>query len=77
MVKKLSGEIPIEEKTNHSEDCEICGAEATFRCPKCQSPLCNECKENPCEWEHYSEPLNTDEQEIGSDEDPNYTEDEL
>jgi hypothetical protein len=56
---KRSGEIPIEERAKHSEDCEICGSEATFRCPKCGNPLCDECKENPCEWEHYAEPQDT------------------
>lgn len=71
--EKLSGTIPIEERAKHSEDCVICGAEATFRCAKCGSALCDDCKSNPCQWEHYAEPQD-EEQELGSDEDPNYEE---
>lgn len=55
--RKLSGNIPIEERAKHSEDCEVCGSEATFRCSKCGSSLCEECRGNPCEWEHYEEKI--------------------
>jgi hypothetical protein len=53
--RKPSGRIPIEERAKHSEDCDVCGSEATFRCPKCGNPLCDDCRENPCENGHFEE----------------------
>ena len=37
------------------EDCEVCGATAFIKCPKCGMWLCSICVQNPCDNEHFLE----------------------
>jgi len=70
MVMGRKEEEEKESKNPEDHDCDVCGANAFMKCPKCGNWYCSICIRNPCKDFHYD----YDEEEKGSDEDPNYTE---